>query len=306
MSFVAINDDLQNFSIPSGYSVSNNGIEKVAGESMITVCRRLVIIKSKTFSVDEKIYKLILAYANGLGRTKVNKDSTLRKLQDWRTIAIMTGETQLLADNVTDGANTRLLSINVTREILPADVCRLIHDTIKENHGLAFPLVIDKIFQLGFETLRQAYQDLVNLFTAKYPELLNEYCRYIAVLTLADTVLNAALNDANTFHLDDSIQNANAIFKLIPTTIEISDTAREKDFVLAIIAQNQNRFIGGNVPLDQMQTISGNSMINDGYTYISAKFLQDECSRDISLKLLLTEAGVIWLRDFPSAFLVFL
>ncbi|MBO4675566.1 MAG: hypothetical protein J5601_05750, partial [Elusimicrobiaceae bacterium] len=61
---------------------------------------------------------------------------------------------------------------------------------------------------------------------------------------------------------------------------EISDTAREKDFVLAIIAQNQNRLIGGNVPLDRMQTISGKLNDNDGYTYISAKFLQDECSRD--------------------------
>ena len=504
LSFIANNNDLQNFSIPSGYSVSNNGIEKVAGENMILVCRRPTIIKAKTFSVDEKIYKLILAYmsqdgkletlppteaaivfnrnklvdlannglpvtssnanllvdyldafnaqnekifpitytvprcgwytfngknvfidprrqciltdkgknisvvvdslsqfakslrkvgkldswkkvyqlakkspvarimvaaavapillkilsernfllyicaptragkttalylaasavgdekmirsfdatknglagaaadvsdfaflvdekqvadsklkeqldtlvyalANGLGRTKLNKDSTLKKLQDWRTIAIMTGETQLLADNVTGGANTRLLNISVPKEILSAEDCRIIHDTIKDNHGLAFPLVIDKIFELGFETLRQAYKDLVDLFTAKYPELLNEYCRYMAVLTLADAILNAVLNDESALPLDDSIQNANAIFKLIPTTVEISDTVREKDFVLAIIAQNQNRFIGGNVPLDRMQTICGKLNDNDGYTYISAKFLQDECIRN--------------------------
>lgn len=504
LSFVAQNDDLQSFSIPSGYSVSNNGIEKVAGESMISVCRRPVIIKAKTFSVDEKIFKLILAYmtqdgtletlpateaaivfnrnklvdlannglpvtssnanllvdyldafhafnekifpltytvprcgwytfndknffidprrqciltdkgknisvvvdslsqfakslrkigkldnwkkvyylakkspvarimiaaaiapillkilgernfllyicaptragkttalylaasavgdekmirsfdatknglagaaadvsdfaflvdekqvadsklkeqldtlvyalANGLGRTKLNKDSTLKKLQDWRTIATMTGETQLLSDTVTGGANTRLLTISVPKEILSAEDCRIIHDTIKDHHGLAFPLVIDKIFELGFDTLRQAYQNLVNLFSKNYTELLNEHCRYMAVLTLADAILNVALNDDDTLSLDDSIQNANAIFKLIPTTTEISDTVREKDFVLAIIAQNQNRLIGGNVPLDRMQTICGKLNDNDGYTYISAKFLQDECIRD--------------------------
>ena len=504
LSFVATNDDLQNFSIPAGYSVSNNGVEKVAGESMITVCRNPVIIKSKTFSVDEKIFKLTLAYinqagklkalppteaaiifnrnklvdlannglpvtssnanllvdyldafhaqnenkfpltytvprcgwynfnnrnvfidprkqcsiieddknikvvvdslslfanslrqrgylenwkkiyklakkspvariivaaaiapillkilgernfllyicaptragkttalylaasavgdekmirsfdatknglagaaadvsdfaflvdekqvadskireqfdtivyalANGLGRTKLNKDSTLKKLHDWRTIAIMTGETQLLADNVTGGANTRLLTINVPKIILPAEDCRIIHDTIKENCGLVFPLVIDEIFQLGFDKLRQIYQELVALFITKHPELLNEHCRYLAVLTLADAILNAALNEDSALLLDDSIQNANVIFKLIPTTVEISDTAREKDFVLAIIAQNQNRFIGGNVPLDRMLTICGKLHDNDGYTYISAKFLQDECSRD--------------------------
>ena len=504
LSFVAQNDDLQSFSIPSGYSVSNNGVEKVAGENMILVCRTPVIIKAKTFSVDEKIFKLTLAYmnqagklkalppteaaiifnrnklvdlannglpvtssnanllvdyldafnaqneknfpltytvprcgwynfngsdffidprkqcsiidddknikvvvdslslfanslrqkgnldawkkiyklakkspvarimiaasiapillkilgernfllyicaptragkttalylaasavgdekmirsfdatknglagaaadvndfaflvdekqvadskikeqldtlvyalANGLGRTKLNKDSTLKKLQNWRTIAIMTGETQLLPDNVTGGANTRLLSINVTKEILSADVCRRIHDTIKENHGLVFPLVIDKISQLGFDTLRQTYQKLVALFTTKYPELLNEYCRYMAVLTLADAILNSVLTDDSALPIDDAIQNANVIFKLIPTNAEISDTAREKNFVLAIIAQNQNRFIGGNVPLDRIQTICGKLKDNDGYTYIAAKFLQDECERN--------------------------
>ena len=500
LTFVSTNDDLQNFSIPSGYSVSNNGVEKVAGESMISVCRRPVIIKAKTFSVDEKIYKLILAYmtqdgtlealpateaaiifnrnklvdlannglpvtssnanllvdyldafnaenennfpitytvprcgwytfsgkdyfvdprhqciltnknkninvvvdslsqfakslrkvgklknwkhvyelakkspvarlivataiapillkilgernfllhiyaptragkttalylaasaigdekiirsfdatrnglagaaadvndfaflvdekqvadsrikeqldnlvyslANGIGRTKLNKDSTLRKLQDWRTIAIMTGETQLLADNVTGGANTRLLTIAAPKIILSANDCKEIRDTIKENHGLALPLVIDKIFQFGFDHLRKCYNEIVDSFTKAYPDLLNDYCRYMAIITLADALLNAALIDANTLPIDNAILAVKPIFSLIPTTTEISDTARERDFVLAIIAQNQSRFIGGNVPLDRMQAFYG-KLDDPSYIYIVAKFLQDAC-----------------------------
>ena len=230
--------------------------------------------------LKEQFDNLVYALANGLGRTKLNKDSSLKKIHDWRTVAIMTGETQLLPDNVTGGANTRLLTINVTKEILSASTCRLIHDTITENHGLAFPLVIDKIFELGFDKLRQAYHNLVNLFSKNYPELLNEYCRYMAVLTLADALLNAVLTDADTLPINDAIRNANIIFKLIPTIAEISDTERERNFVLAIIAQNQNRFINGNVPLDRMQTVCGKLNDNDGHTYFSAKFLQDECNRN--------------------------
>ena len=247
-------------------------------------------VNDYVFLVDEKqvadnrlkeaFDNLVYALANGLGRTKLNKDSTLRKLQDWRTIAIMTGETQLLADNVTGGANTRLLSIAAPKEILSPEDCKTIRAIIKDNHGLAFPLVIDKIFQLGFETLRKTYKNLVDLFTSKYPELLNEYCRYMAVLTLADAILNSVLTNDSVLTLDDSIQNSIAIFKLLPTNAEISDTTRERNFVLAIIAQNQNRFIGGNVPLDRMQTICGKLNDNDGHTYISAKFLQDECIRN--------------------------
>ena len=503
LSFIANVDDLQNFSIPSGYSVSENGIEKVAGETMISVCRRSVIIKAKTFSVDEKIYKLILAYmkttgemeslpateaaiifnrnklvdlannglpvtssnatllvdyldafnadnennfpmtytvsrcgwyhfngtdhfidprrncvitnkeknisvvvdstsqfaqslrqigslknwkrayelakkspvariivaatiapillkilgernfllhiyaptragkttalylgasaigsekiirsfdatrnglagvatdvsdyaflvdekqvadsklkeqfdtlvyslANGIGRTKLNKDSTVKKIQDWRTIVIMTGETLLLPDNVTGGANTRLLTIAAPKVILPADICKEIRTIIKENYGLVFPLVINKVFELDFDNLRKWYTEIVDAFTAAYPELLPDYCRYMAILTLADALLNFTLGEDFNTVLQDAKSNAMQIFPLLPTTTEISDTRREKDFVLAIIAQNQSRFIGGNIPLDRMQTICG-KLDDREYVYIAAKFLQDECNRD--------------------------
>ena len=99
----------------------------------------------------------------------------------------------------------------------------------------------------------------------------------MAILTLADALLNSVLGVKNA--LADAITASKSIFPLIPTISKISDTAREKDFVLAIIAQNQSRFIGGNIPLDRMQTICG-KLDDPNYIYIAAKFLQDECNRD--------------------------
>ena len=250
-------------------------------------------VNDYAFLIDEKqvadnrlaetFDNLVYALANGVGRTKLNKDSTLRKLQDWRTIAIMTGETQLLADNVTGGANTRLLTIVTSKEILSADTCKEIRNTIKVNYGLVFPLVINKIWEIGLEKLRQVFQDIVDLFTAKYPELLNDYCRYITIITLADALLNSALNintvqlanDTTIKAIDDAILNAKEIFKLIPTTTEISDTAREKVFILGFIAQNQNRFIGGNVEIDKMQMIYGKFDLD--FIYISVAALKKAC-----------------------------
>ena len=227
--------------------------------------------------IKEQLDTLVYSLANGIGRTKLNKDSTLRKLQDWRTIAIMTGETQLLADNVTGGANTRLLTIAASKIILSADDCKTIRNIIKENYGLIFPLVINKIFELGFEKLRKWYNEIVDSFSKAYPDLLNDYCRYMAIITLADAILNSVLGNKNV--LEDAILAAKTIFPLIPTNAEISDTARERDFVLSFIAQNQSRFIGGNIPLDRMQMIYGKL---DGveYVYITVKALQDACKNE--------------------------
>ena len=227
--------------------------------------------------IKEQLDTLVYSLANGIGRTKLNKDSTLKKTQDWRTIAIMTGETQLLADNVTGGANTRLLTIAAPKIILPAEDCKEIRAIIKENYGLIFPLVISKIFELGFENLRKWYNEIVNSFTKAYPNLLNDYCWYMAILTLADALLNSVLGAKNA--LADAITTAKSIFPLIPTTTEISDTAKERDFILAIISQNQNRFIGGNVPLDRMQAFYG-KLDDPEYIYIAAKVVQDACNTE--------------------------
>ena len=251
-------------------------------------------VNDYAFLVDEKqvadnrlkeaFDNLVYALANGLGRTKLNKDSTLRKLADWRTIAIMTGETQLLADNVTGGANTRLLSIAAPKEILSPEDCKTIRNIIKDHHGLAFPLVIDKIKEIGKEKLCNIYEDIVETFVKTNPNLLNEYCRYMAVIVLADALLCAALanvdnNDTQSdlsLFLDDAKLCAKEIFKLIPTNSEISDADRERDFVLGFIAQNQNSFAGGEVPLEKIPTIRG--QFTNEYIYITVAALKKACT----------------------------
>ena len=227
--------------------------------------------------IAQQFNTLVMALSGGVGRTKLNKDSSLKKTSDWRTIAIMTGETLLLSDNVTGGANTRLLSIKVSKEILSADDCKAIRDIIKENCGLVFPLVINKVFELGFDNLRKWYKEIADSFFKTYPDLLPDYCRYIAILTLADGLLNSVLGTNNA--LADAKLCAKEIFKLIPTVAEISDVTREKRVVRGFIAQNQSRFVGGNVELDRMQAFFG-KLDEPDYTYITAKALQDACNAD--------------------------
>lgn len=241
-------------------------------------------VNDYAFLVDEKqvadnrlkdaFDNLVYALANGIGRTKLNKDSTLRKVLEWRTIAVMTGETQLLPDNVTGGANTRLLTLTVSSEILSASDCKQIRNIIKDNYGHVFPLVVNKILAVGKEKLRATYDKLVDTFEAQNPHVLPEYCRYMSVLTLADALLNSVLGTDNA--LDEAIAAFKSIFALVPTNSDISDTARERDFVLGFIAQNQNRFIGGNVDVNKMQAVYG--QFTDEYVYITVAALKKACA----------------------------
>ena len=236
--------------------------------------------------IKEQLDSLVYALANGIGRTKLNKDSTLRKTTDWRTIPIMTGETLLLPDNVTGGANTRLLTVAAPQIILSAEDCKQIRNIIADNFGLAFPLVIDKVSSIGKKTLREIYSKIVEFFAAEYPNVLDEYRRYMAVLTLADALLNVVLSeecedtqgDFSTL-LEDAKIFAKEIFPLLPTNAEISDTIREREFVLGFVTQNQSRFIGGNVPLERMQAFCG-KLDDPKFIYITVAALKKACAEE--------------------------
>lgn len=227
--------------------------------------------------IKENFAELIYALANGIGRTRLNRDSTLKKLHDWRTIAIMTGETELLPDNVTGGAYTRLLSIKAKEVILPPHVCKTILDIIKDNYGLAFQPVIEKVQSIGRDNLRGYYAKYVDTFTEEFPEILPDYRRYVTGIALSDAVRNSALfNRSFSESLVDALYWAEEkIFPLIPTLAEIDDTQREKDFVLSFIAQNQNYFIRDKHPAECIPKIYGK--FGEKFTYITVQALKDAC-----------------------------
>ena len=223
--------------------------------------------------IKDQITAIVYAIANGIGRLKLSKDSKLKDVPSWHTVAIMNGETPLLPDNATAGANTRLLPIAAPKVILDPATCKTIRDIISTNYGHVLPLVIDKIFDIGFSSLRDLYSNTTATLDDKFPETLPEHRRYIAVLIIADMILNSALNSD-----DDTTIDADTIFDLLPTASELDDTEREKDFVLDFIAANQNSFIGGNRNLEFIPNIYGKLNDDDGFSYLAVQALKDACT----------------------------
>ena len=259
---------------------TNTGLESMAAE-----------INHYPFFVDEKqqatpqlkneILQFIYAVANGREKSRSQTDGYTKEIREFQNITVCNGETQLLADNATGGGYTRILSISAPKIILDAEKSKLIRDIIKNNYGIVFPKVIDKIFKFGFETLRELYSDFTKLFQASYTDILPEYCRYIALLTLADILLNVVLgSDFETAKLDAQ-NNANKIFPLIPTKAEIDDTKREKDFVLNFIASKAAQFVDSEVYTHNGGRIIGDILgkfdFDEKFIYISTSALKQAC-----------------------------
>ena len=95
--------------------------------------------------------------------------------------------------------------------------------------------------------------------------------------TIADMLLHMCFGVEEKTARTDAIVNAYKILALIPTKDEISDTQREKDFVLGFIAQNQRCFINAvdNLEIDKMTSIYGE--FADDFVYITTDALKNAC-----------------------------
>ena len=261
--------------IVRSFDATKNGLTGAAAD----VCDFPFLVDEKQVAdnrISEQFGNLVYALANGIGRTRLKRDGSLNRTKDWRTIALMTGETQLLPDNVTGGANTRLLTIKTEGKILPDDDCRRIRRIISKNYGHVLPLVVEKIIA-DRDALRGHFEDLIDRFTARHKETLPDYCRYVALVTIADALIDVSLNPTHnlTAAITVAVDNAEKIFALLPTMTEISDTQREKEFVTGWITQNQQSFFGGTKHGDRI--IRAYGKITDDFVFVTVAALQTAC-----------------------------
>lgn len=229
----------------------------------------------------EQFDLVIYAVANGIPRTKLNRDSTLKKTLEWRTTAVMTGETRMIDDNATGGAFTRCMQIQGPKIILPADVCRNIRGICAENFGFALPRVIEQIQSVGKESLRENYKIIFEGRQHIFKQILPEYVRYMTLLAIADNLLSRAVSEtkspfsAGTGAIDNTVCE---FLELVPTLDEIDDTPREIEFIRGCIAQSHNQFVRDDKPAGDIRGgIFG--LIDDDYIYVIATVFKELCKR---------------------------
>lgn len=259
------------------FDATKNGLLGAAAES-----------NDYVFAVDEKqaadrkiaesLANFVYDYCEGRPRTKLNRDSTLKAGVEWRGDLITTGETSLFSNNVTGGAHTRAIQFHV-KEILPREIAADIRRIIKRNYGHIQPRVIDKIFEIGTENLREDFKAYEDDFTKAYSEVLPEYCGNIAAVILADSLLNQVLGVEKEIADIDAADLADEILKIVPTINEISDTEREKDFVTSWIVQNLPHFEGSN-KYDEKRGLKGFGRFDrdKNFLYIVANKLSEDCN----------------------------
>lgn len=266
------------------FNATINGLQGVAAE-----------YNGFSFPIDEwqaaseklksQVSNLIHNLIDGTARTKMNKDSTVRENENWLTIVLTNGETVLLNDNALGGEFTRVLNIAAPAPILPPELCKEIHNTVKNHYGLVFPLILSQFENFGNDKLREMYADFCDSYTEEYSAqkgILQEYCRYISVVSVADVILNVALGDNLESAVDAATDTAKEIFELIPTISEIDDSTRAQEMILGFIAKYSAHFAGmeNYEPKYGRDTYGKIGGVGDNYFYITDDATKTACQEN--------------------------
>lgn len=268
--------------VVKNFNATANGLQGAAAEYS-DYCLPVDEWQSAGANFRENVGRLIHVVIDGTARTKMNKDSTLRCNENWRVIVVTTGEVPILKDSAKGGEHTRVLNIAAPAPILQKDLCKKIHDTISDNYGFALPRVIDFIERVikvdGKEKIAQWYATFEEKISADFPTLLDEHCRYLALLAVADFIFSVAIfGDDSQSAVSSAVDMIQEVAQFVPNKDEVADTPREIAMVLDFINGNPKNFMTNtNTNTVKMQEFWG-ALDDDDYVYLTIPALKKACT----------------------------
>lgn len=216
--------------------------------------------------IDSTIYMI----SEGKGRGRGTKDG-VQKTVSWRTIALMTGESQITRANSRGGIFTRLIELRggplADDDIFASNL----YPFTARNYGYAGKLFIERLLQTDHNWLRDSYNKTRMAFRQKYPHKLESHLDALACIALADYLSSMWIwGAAEPTAGIESITMVEKIIDDLITKSEADESERAWEWLPDWLAANENRFQKRYDQKKNMMPLLG-YIDNDGYNIIKTE-----------------------------------
>lgn len=212
------------------FSSTSVGMELLAGFlHHIPVC----LDELQTAKQDGDFDKIIYMLGEGQGKTRGQKTGGLQRTQTWRTVIISNGEQPITNSRSGGGAKNRALEAECQGALF-ADPARAA-DCVKENYGHAGPLFVERLKQIGPDTLREMYTRAVEEMAIACDTTAKQR-NSAAFLLLADRIATDLF-----FHDGQCLQPFD-LAPLLPEAAEVKTFNRALEFISGWINSNASMF----------------------------------------------------------------
>lgn len=138
---------------------------------------------------QEALERIVYMIASGKGKLRGAKSGGVQFTNEWRTVAIATGEEPLSTETTQTGVSTRVLEIYGGPFDSEAEA-GLMHQQAAENCGWAGPAFIDRILQLDEKQIVEDYEAMHRYVQAVSEGKNGSHISGIAAVALADALID--------------------------------------------------------------------------------------------------------------------
>ena len=140
-------------------------------------------------SKQESLEKLVYMIASGSGKVRGSKTGGIQATQQWRTVALATGEEPLSTETSQTGISTRVLEIYGGPFENEADAGEM-HRKVSVDYGTAGPEFIKYILQTGEREITERYEQMQSFVKAISKGKNGSHISGISVVALADAMID--------------------------------------------------------------------------------------------------------------------
>lgn len=153
---------------------------------------------------QSRIENLVYMICEGKGKTRGAKDGGVQKTNRWRTVAIATGEEPLTTGTSQTGVFSRVIEIYQGPFADEVEAGRM-HQAAATNFGWAGPEFVRRIAKKDPESIRERFNEMADYVKTVGQGKAGSHVNSVAVIALADALLNDWIFGAETERPPDTV-----------------------------------------------------------------------------------------------------
>jgi len=242
--------------IMANFNATKVGLERLAAfysDLPLGINERQVVGDRQGF-IESLVYLLEL----GKGKVRGAKKGGLQAFNQWRTIALSTGEEPLSTDSSAGGIKTRVLEL-YGRPIPDENLAMQIHQEVTQYFGTAGPEYIRRLLSCR-EDFREEYLQVQEELKKFHSDNIGSHITALAVIMMADYYASQwvfGLDEEKAF--EEALALIETIVGMLETAAEADDGLRAYEYLMSWVAVHEQNF-KGNVVGDRYGYIVGNQL----------------------------------------------
>lgn len=215
---------------------TTNAIMRIAGflRNLPVIADEMQTVRDKEGNYD----KFIMRVSEGVERSRLNSDSSLRPLQEWNCIFICSGEEPIVSIRSGAGAVNRVIEVELeaSEPLFPGSLGNEVANFCRDHYGAAGPEFVNHIKALEPDTLRTMYNDSCKTLTAE--KLSAKQALSAAAILTASQVISTLIfcDKVKPLQPDD-------IIPYLKTELTVDPAERAYTALMNRFAANRNRFM---------------------------------------------------------------